>query len=87
MAPRWQNGLRCGNERCRFKDKGKDDGERCRVTQLPATWLRVGLGDGPDGLVTLSAAGRELAVGRHLVPAHRRQLAAELRAALHAALR
>ena len=63
------------------------DGERCRVTQLPATWLRVGLGDGPDGLVTLSAAGRELAVGRHLVPAHRRQLAAELRAALHAALR
>src|SRR5258707_2979381 len=30
MAPRQQNGLRCGNEPCRFEERGKDEGERYR---------------------------------------------------------
>src|SRR5262245_39069348 len=30
MASRQQNGRRCGNEPCRFEERGNDDGERYR---------------------------------------------------------
>ena len=47
MTPRKQNGLRCGNEPCRFKDRGKDDRERYREnkgsrngeTEADRTWM------------------------------------------------
>ena len=61
------------------------NGQRHERTLLPSRWVRVEFDGTAAGLVGLRAQGRLAMVGRHLLPARRAELAAELRRALREA--
>ena len=61
------------------------NGPRHERTLLPSRWVRVEFDGTAAGLVGLRAQGRLAMVGRHLLPARRAELAAELRRALREA--
>ncbi|MEY4429736.1 MAG: hypothetical protein RLZZ182_2425 [Pseudomonadota bacterium] len=60
------------------------DGPRLNTIELPLHWLRIEPQSHQRALLTLSALGRSVEVGRHVAPVWRHALAQELRQALHA---